>query len=61
VPAVQQGFSRVDIRVARNFPFERGTAEVALVVENLFDRHYTEFRPENFAERRAWLTVGVKF
>jgi iron complex outermembrane recepter protein len=61
VGVTQAGFSRIDTRIAKSFPFERGAAEVAFVIENLFDRHYTEFRPENVAERRAWLTVTVKF
>ncbi len=61
VPTTQPGFGRVDIRAAKVFPFERGAGEVAFVIENLFNHHYTEFRPENVAERRAWLTLGVRF
>ena len=61
VGVTQPGFSRVDVRLAKAFPFERGTGEVAFVIENMFNQHYTEFRPENVAERRAWLTVGIRF
>ncbi len=61
VGVAQPGYNRVDMRVAKALPFEWGTGEIAFVVENIFDQHYTEFRPEVVAQRRAWLTLGVKF
>jgi hypothetical protein len=38
-----------------------GKAELAFVVENLFNEHYTEFRPENVAQRRAWMTLRLSW
>jgi len=61
VGVTQPGYNRVDMRVAKTLPLEWGTGEIAFVVENVFDQHYTEFRPELVAQRRAWLTLGVKF
>lgn len=56
----QRGFSRVDLRVGRTLPTAVGSGEVALSVENLFDTRYTEYRHDDVARRRAWLTLGFK-
>jgi len=54
------GFQRVDLRLARRFSFDWGSGEIGAVVENLFDQQYTEFRPGNVAQRRAWLTFRLR-
>lgn len=57
----QDAFTRVDLRVAREFRIGSGQAEVAASIENLFDEHYTEYRQDDIAERRAWLTLRYHF
>ncbi len=37
-----------------------GKGEVALVGRELFDDQYTEYRHDDVARRRAWLTLGFK-
>jgi iron complex outermembrane receptor protein len=56
----QRGFCRVDLRLAKQLPFGKGNGEIALAVENLFNNHYTEYRHDNVAQRRAWLTFSLK-
>ena len=56
----QRGFNRVDVRLAKEFPVSFGRGEVAAVVENLFNEHYTEFRQDSVARRRAWLTLSLR-
>jgi iron complex outermembrane recepter protein len=56
----QRGFCRVDLRVAKRFSFSSADAEIALAVENAFDNHYTEYRHDDVARRRAWLTLTIK-
>jgi iron complex outermembrane receptor protein len=56
----QRGFVRVDARVAKGFRIGRGAAELAFSVENAFDTDYTEYRAEDVARRRAWLTFGFR-
>ncbi|MFI4952252.1 MAG: TonB-dependent receptor plug domain-containing protein [Burkholderiales bacterium] len=56
----QRAFSRVDVRIARQLPSAMGKGEIGLTVENLFDDHYTEFRRDDVARRRAWLTLGFR-
>lgn len=53
----QRGYGRVDARVARRFIAPRGTWELALTLENAFDNGYTEFRLDEIAGSRAWLTL----
>jgi iron complex outermembrane receptor protein len=55
----QPAWCRVDARIARVFAGPGARYEVAGVVENLFDRHYTEFRRDDIARRRVWLTMSV--
>ena len=52
----QSGFVRLDSSLAREFPLWRGQAEVALTLENALDRHYTDYRQDDVAERRLWLS-----
>jgi iron complex outermembrane receptor protein len=57
----QRSFCRVDGRVAREFTFATGgAAELAFAVENLFDEDYTEYRRNNVAQRRAWVTFSFR-
>jgi len=56
----QRAFTRVDLRVARQFAFARGDGEISASVENLFDDHYTEYRHDNVASRRIWLTLRYR-
>ena len=57
----QRAFCRVDARIARQFEFSRGEAEIAVTAQNLFDNHYTEYRHDDIAERLVWLTVSLRF
>jgi iron complex outermembrane receptor protein len=54
----QRSFCRVDARVAKRLPWGPGNGEIAISVENLFDNRYTEFRHNDVARRRAWLTFS---
>ena len=56
----QRAFTRVDLRVARQFSLARGDGEISASVENLFDDRYTEYRHDNVADRRVWLTLRYK-
>jgi iron complex outermembrane recepter protein len=56
----QRAFCRVDLRVAKLLTFSKGNGEIALAVENLFNNHYTEYRHDDVAQRRAWLTFSLK-
>jgi len=56
----QRAFVRVDTRLATRLPLWRGGGEIAITVENLFDNHYTEYRKDDIARRRTWLTVSFK-
>jgi iron complex outermembrane receptor protein len=56
----QRAFCRVDTRFARQFPIWRGEGEIAATVENLFDNHYTEYRHDNVAERRFWVSFRFR-
>jgi iron complex outermembrane receptor protein len=54
----QRSFCRVDARVAKRLPWGAGNGEIAISVENLLDNHYTEYRHDDVARRRAWLTFS---
>jgi iron complex outermembrane receptor protein len=56
----QRAFTRVDARIARQVPLGRADGEVALSLENLFDNHYTEYRLDDVARRRVWLSLQVR-
>jgi len=56
----QRALSRVDARLARQFALWRGEGEIAATFENLFDSHYTEYRLNDVADRRAWLTFRYR-
>jgi iron complex outermembrane receptor protein len=61
VDETQGAFSRVDLRLGKRMTLGAAKAELAFVVENLFNEHYTEFRPENVAQRRAWMTLRLSW
>jgi outer membrane receptor protein involved in Fe transport len=61
-------YTRVDLKLAHRLPLGPGRAEVALIVHNLTDEVYNEFRiPEetardgNFFDRRAYLQLSLEF
>jgi iron complex outermembrane receptor protein len=56
----QRGYCRVDLRVAKLLTFSKGYGEIALVVENVLNNHYTEYRHDDISQRRAWLTLTLK-
>lgn len=56
----QRGYVRVDARAARRLRTRWGEAELSLSVENLFDTRYTEFRHDNVAGRRMWVTLSFE-
>jgi outer membrane receptor protein involved in Fe transport len=56
----QRAFCRVDTRIARQFQFAGGEAEIALTAQNLFDSNYTEYRRDDVAERLVWVTVAFR-
>ena len=57
----QVAFNRVDARIARRFGLARSRAEMALVVQNLFNYKYTDFRHDNVFDRRAYVTLELGF
>lgn len=61
-------YTRFDLKVARRFGFAGNAGEIALIVHNLADDSYNEFRaPElsardgNVFERRAYLQMSLNF
>jgi len=56
----QRAFCRVDARLGTQFPLWRGEGEIAASFENLFDSHYTEYRHDDVADRRLWLTFRFR-
>ncbi len=56
----QPAWGRVDIRIARTFARSGARYEVSGIVENLFDRRYADFRLDDVARRRVWLTLQAR-
>jgi iron complex outermembrane receptor protein len=56
----QGSFTRVDLRLAKGYRFAQASGEIAVTVQNVFDRHYTEFRRDNLGERQAWLSLSLQ-
>ncbi len=54
-----QGFTRVDARLAKRWKIEGHPIELAVVGQNLGGQRYSEFRPENQFERRAYLSLAL--
>lgn len=57
----QVAFNRVDARIARRFALGRAKAQMALVVQNLFNYKYTDFRHDDVFDRRAYVTLEADF
>ena len=61
------GYTRLDLKVARQFKVDRTQGELALIVQNLTDDPYFEFRPDdvyeksgNVFERRTFLQLRLQ-
>ncbi|MDD5177124.1 MAG: TonB-dependent receptor [Sterolibacterium sp.] len=53
---------RTDVRVAKAFRQDGGVkGEVALVLQNLFDKGYTEYIASNLFNRRGYVTLTLKW
>lgn len=58
---------RLDLRLAKTFKLEHGrSADVALVVQNATDEHYTKYGTVNavaevYFKQRVWLTSTLDF
>ncbi len=57
----QEPYGRLDMRLAHRFRIGASRAEAALVVQNVLDDQYTEFRHDNVFDRRAYATLSVNF
>ena len=58
----QQIQRRMDLRVAKPFHQDGGIkGELALVVQNLFDKGYTEYIASNLFNRRGFATLTLKW
>lgn len=62
-----EDYTRVDLKLARRFRFEGTRAQLALLVHNLGDSEYHEFRDPDFSsrqgnvfDRRAYLQLSVE-
>lgn len=55
------GYTRLDLRLAKLLRFGNARSEVALVLQNLENQPYEDFRRENLFERRYFVTVSVQF
>lgn len=53
------GYSRFDCRLAKSFLLEQKQAEIALVVQNLMNTPYSEFRTLNVFDRQGYVTLSV--
>lgn len=56
----QKRVSRVDLRLAQRLRVGASRMELALVVQDLLNDGYTDFRHENVFDRRAYLTLRVE-
>ncbi|MGE0372657.1 MAG: TonB-dependent receptor plug domain-containing protein [Gammaproteobacteria bacterium] len=53
-------YSRWDAKLAKRFSLGGLEASISLLVQNLLDEEYAEFRDENIFDRRTYLQLGVK-
>lgn len=56
-----QGHKQLDLRLAAAFGGRHAHGELALVVQNLRDANYVDWRSDNIAERRQYVTLEVQF
>lgn len=54
-------YTRVDLRVARQFRWDGGKGELALIAQNAADSNYREFFSDNVWGRRAYLNLRLEF
>lgn len=54
-------YTRWDVRVARQFRWQEGEGELALVVQDVDDRQYREFYADNILGRRSFLNLRLAF
>jgi len=52
-------YERWDLRLAKDFRFEGSAVQAEIIVQNLFDDTYQEFRHQNNFERRAYLRLKL--
>ena len=52
-------YNRVDVRLAKQLKLAGNATEIELIVHNLLDDDYQEFRNQNIFERRAYLRLKV--
>lgn len=55
-----RGYNRWDARLTRNFSGPRVRSDISLIVQNLGDRTYSEFRRENEFDRRVYLQFRAR-
>ncbi len=55
------GYDRVDARVAKEVSLGGAKINAAVIVHNLFDKNYAEFRSGNNFERRIYLQLDAQF
>lgn len=53
-------YSRWDAKLAKRFFLGNLESSISLLVQNLMDEQYSEFRDENIFDRRTYLQLGVK-
>ena len=53
------GYSRVDLRIAKGMSLADQSAEIALVIQNLMNTPYAEFRTLNVFDRHVFVTFSV--
>jgi iron complex outermembrane receptor protein len=56
-----ESYYRFDARLAAQFTVGTIAGELALIVHNLTDHQYSDFRPENVVSRRTYLQVSAQF
>lgn len=54
-------YTRWDLRAARQFAWDGGKGELALIVQNLGDTNYREFYNDNVWGRRAYANLRLEF
>lgn len=54
-----RSYDRVDLRVAKKWRWSGSDAQIELIVQNLLDDEYKEFRHQNIFERRAYLRFRI--
>jgi pantothenate kinase len=62
------GYTRVDLKLARDFAIKGSQAQVALIVHNITGEDYNEFRvPSTYGrdgnafDRRAYVQLSIQF